>query len=105
MTENEISQLTYVLHNGTHLSYLEAQRIARFIINAGYRKASDVAAEIFAKVSELLNTECRVNERRLKNAFLTTVDYRALCCTRDYLQFFGRRLDELKKKYTESEGA
>ena len=66
--------------------------IADEIYNAGYRKASEVAEEIFAEIEELLNS----------------LDRRHMLCGNPK-QAWGVRsamteIAELKKKYTEDEG-
>lgn len=69
-------------------SYNEKEATALY--NAGYRKASDVAREIFEEIEKLL----KKNELR---------NYEPYNVESYYSGDLEKALDELKKKYTESE--
>lgn len=67
---------------------------AESLHNAGYRKQSEVAKEIFAEIEKLLmNQECITEDQRCKEV----VDF----VLHDYLP---RHISELKNKYTEESG-
>jgi hypothetical protein len=68
----------------------DAQDIAKVLCNAGYRKASDVAREIFEEIEKLISSECLVikDEKGIRGYVDASVHY---------------ILAELKKKYESEE--
>jgi hypothetical protein len=69
------------------------ESLAEAVYNAGYRKQSEVAKEIFDEIEKIINDD-RIN-RKLAEL--------GLCYVRDGESTFEERIDELKKKYTEGE--
>lgn len=78
------------------------ESLAEAVYNAGYRKASDVAEEIFAEIHQRLdsNIECHEITAILTNSKRAKEDYeiakRTLIDVRHYIA-------ELRKKYTEEQ--
>ena len=101
---NKLEEIAKILYEANGDSYdttyqHDCEILAEVIYNAGYRKASDVAEEIFAEIDDF--------QRTLRHIFLD------MCGGNDYntlnlLQIdsaiealFDSRIAELKKKYTE----
>ena len=78
--EKQIEEMVKLLHLNYDMPYEFSEGLAEFLIDEGYRKASDVAREIFELV------EC---------AFSPAFDYNGYT-VRAYIA-------ELKKKYTKGE--
>ena len=80
--------------------------LAATLYNAGYRKASDVAREIFEEIEENLNNLIRYYKEKRK--YVTEVEYNELeqrYCDIKIRTFEERllKIAKLKKKYTEGE--
>lgn len=87
--------------------YLHYRTMAETFYNAGYRKASEVAEEIFAEIEENLNNLIRYYKEKRK--YVTEVEYSELeqrYCDIKIKTFEERllKIAKLKKKYTEGEG-
>jgi hypothetical protein len=99
--EKQIEEMASDLENHTCMSRYQAEIASRMLYVKGYRKASEVAREIFEEIDDF--------QRTLRHIFL------GMCDGNDYntlnlLQIdsaiealFDSRIAELKKKYTESE--
>lgn len=85
---------------GEHL----CDAIAVGVFDAGYRKATDVAADIFAEIEKMLNIQAKIVCKTRENAreadehmlsFLAMLDGRIYS-----LRVVEEHIAELKKKYT-----
>ncbi len=74
------------LYSLLHKTETEEQSLARYLIDCGYCKASDLAEEIFAEIYKALNNS--VKTELFKGTWF------------DYSKFITE-VDKLKKKYTE----
>ena len=82
----QIEEMAKVIADKTTLSIVEATGVATILAVEDYRKASDVAREIFEEIEKLISSECLVIKD--ENGIRGYVDASA-----HYI------LDELKKKY------
>ncbi len=79
-------------------------RIARHLyVTKGYRKASEVAREIFAEIEELLNVQTKIaceTRDKHKETFEPNLSFLAMLDGRIYsLRVVEEHITELKKKY------
>ena len=84
----------------------EEQSIADYLIGQGYRKASEVAEEIFAEIDAHFDRRIALYQTMKSRAFLVGNEVE-----REYddtmiinLTIYKKEIAELKKKYTEEEG-
>ena len=77
------------------------------LYDKGYRKASDVAREIFEEIEELLNLQAKIvceTRDKYRETDEPMLSFIAMLDGRIYsLRVVEEHIDELKKKYTESE--
>lgn len=73
-----------------------AEKTAESIYNAGYRKASDLAREIFEEIEKTAKDAIRFCERY---GVIPMIREAKISCYKDLICYIA----ELKKKYTESE--
>ena len=78
--DKQIEEMAKDLENHTCMSQFQAEIASRMLYIKGYRKASDVASEIFEEIDSTIDLICA----------MTGLDIRA----------FGKYA-EIKKKYTE----
>ena len=88
--EKQIEEMARNLEEHTCMSQFQAEIASRMLYQLDYRKASDVAEEIFAEIEVVLNIMFE------EHAMLGHTDYNAV------VKAIWRKLCvELKKKYTE----
>ena len=85
----------------------EEQSIANYLIGHGYRKASDVAREIFEEVEEMLNLQAKIvceTRDKYRETDEPMLSFIAMLDGRIYsLRVVEEHIAELKKKYTKEE--
>ena len=88
MKDKQIEEMAKIIGDNTEQDTMwsEIYDCANALYNAGYRKASDVAEEIFAEIYKALNNS--VKTELFKGTWF------------DYSKFITE-VDKLKKKYTE----
>ena len=84
---------------------VDAKTTAEGLYNAGYRKASEVAREIFEEIEEMLNLQAKI-VCETRNKYSETdeplLSFIAMLDGRIYsLRVIEEHIAELKKKYTE----
>ena len=84
----------------------KSREVAEYLYNADYRKASDVAREIFEEIEKEIKLALEINKEekdKLINSFFSFSLLRSLDSKIEVLQAASKFIAELKKKY-ESEG-
>ena len=90
----EMAEAIYAQKNYDTFFYPQCEYLAIDLYNAGYRKASEVAREIFEEIEKmLLSNKIEAYKTLLNDTWLY----------RSKINIFTE-LHELKKKYTEGEG-
>lgn len=80
--ENQIEEMTSDLENHTCMSQYQAEIASRMLYAKGYRKASEVAEEIFAEIEKLIARRMIPDVALIDDRLITDIT-------------------ELKKKYTQ----
>ena len=78
----------------------EEQSIANYLIGHSYRKASDVAEEIFAEIDDLLYRDERDYDDLMDSETVAEIYQEYLACS-NYICGARKAIAELKKKYTQ----
>lgn len=103
-TEKQIEEMAKQLYGNFGLTMPTARNVATYLTDKkGYRKASDVAEEIFAEIIEALVEE-RIAEERKANSALEaqdTASYEVYNYAEDKLGTLVTALSLYKKKYAE----
>jgi hypothetical protein len=106
----EMAKAVKIAHD--EQKYLTSDRsinaIAKYLYNAGYRKASDVAREIFEEIEEMLNLQAKIvceTRGKYSETDEPLLSFIAMLDGRIYsLRVVEEHIAELKKKYTENKG-
>ena len=88
MRDKQIEEMTKLLFSAYPINKLYTEDVAEHLYNAGYRKASDVAREIFEEIEKALDNS--VETEHFKGTWFN-------------FSKFKQRLAELKKKYESEE--
>ena len=97
------SKFSWKLWEAGICTMAEAEKADQIMRKMGYRKASDVAREIFEEIEDIFQNE--INQ--YSNLFKETTDPRfrqEYMCAENALDWAWIKTIELKKKYTEGEG-
>ena len=104
--DKQIEEMKQIIYENTEFDTMwdEIEASAKALYNAGYRKASEVAREIFEELEQNLNNLIRYYKEKRK--YVTEIEYSELeqrYCDIKIRTFEERllKIAELKKKYTE----
>lgn len=75
--------------------------LAEYLYHAGYRKATDVAADIFAEIMQAMRKGVEDAKTKTNGIAIEILDYAGGM----YTGCIGKAICDVFKKYTESEGA
>ena len=92
--------LTSAVHAQVSCDYC---KISEFLVNAGYRKASDVAREIFEEIEAEIKLALESNYKVLPQLEFSNELYNSVRGKIDALRGIEGFIAELKKHYTEEE--
>ena len=108
--EKQIEEMAEDIYNALpdyEHNFRDCRSAAEELTTKGYRKASEVAREIFAEIEELLNVQTKIaceTRDKHKETFEPNLSFLAMLDGRIYsLRVVEEHITELKKKY-ESEG-
>lgn len=94
----QIEEMSTIAMRNT-LSYTCAKQIAMNLYNAGYRKASEVAREIFAEIKKEIEEALKSNYKVLPQLEFSNELYNSVRGKIDALRGIEGFIAELKKKY------
>ena len=85
-----------------HICCSYNRKEAEALYNAGYRKASEVAEEIFEEIDDLLYKDERDYDDLMESETVSEIYQEYLACS-NYIYGTRKAIAKLKKKYTEEE--
>lgn len=99
--ENQIADMSQIITNVCETKkIISSYKIAETIYGKGYRKASEVAREIFAEIDNLLYQDERDYDDLMDSEVVAEIYQEYLACS-NYICGARKAIAELKKKYTE----
>lgn len=101
--EKQIEEMANDLENHTCMSQFQAETTARMLHHIGYRKASEIAREIFAEIMSAIEQGKSNADARMKD--LAPYTHKTMTAVgKVYSGEIGKAISEVfKNKYTEEE--
>ena len=105
--DKQIEEMVKDLHSAYAINKLYTEDVAESLYEAGYRKASEVAREIFEEIVALMNEVYSSVQYGCYLYGMTkhtdSPSAQRQCGKLEGVKYLGDKIAELKKKYTEGE--